>query len=481
LLSIINHNNNVAKLMQCDPVKWKSISFFYCCIIVILFIKLGLLIGAYAYIERNNIALSEVYNKLRIVDSSGYIKEVEDLKILLALNRTEKLEFLRSHDDGKRQEYKAYSVIIAQIDNVIKIGPIVTAVLINCLSVALISILARLICSRFDRSSKYGNLIGILISIWPPVLVMTFAVMRDVLTYLSVFVILYSTVKIIVKATDRNRKVYDGIQLIVLTLLLLFGIYMFYSMRPYVKPILIIYFAVNVIVVWLLSNMDVKSIIVMTLLVVGISTFILNVPGISRTYSVGNSVSHKSQIYRNSKVKKVQRKKVKKANESTIHKLYGKFKDNIERAKRKLLNSRSGFSTSGGLSNNSEKELNFKSFSVGLINIFLFPYPWEDWPQNHADIRLQYIVKLYMFLWYLFLVGILWGAVESIVNLVDPIKLIIIIWAICLLIPMIMVVTNYGTLFRLRDFALLPLFLVWTPKPYILFFNYLKTYRIRSV
>jgi hypothetical protein len=95
-----------------------------------------------------------------------------------------------------------------------------------------------------------------------------------------------------------------------------------------------------------------------------------------------------------------------------------------------------------------------------LRDILLFPYPWQRWPASEHWTAMNLLVSAQGVLWYALLVGILpgiWLGLRRRPDVALPLAL----WGLGLGMLLAFVVLNRGTLFRLRDMALLPLILFW--------------------
>ncbi len=95
-----------------------------------------------------------------------------------------------------------------------------------------------------------------------------------------------------------------------------------------------------------------------------------------------------------------------------------------------------------------------------LRDSLLFPYPWQRWPASEHWTAMNVLVSAQGLLWYALLLGILPGMVIHLRRRPDT-ALPLALWGLGLGIVMAFVVLNRGTLFRLRDMALMPLVLFW--------------------
>ncbi|MBI5522011.1 MAG: hypothetical protein HY910_05225 [Desulfarculus sp.] len=95
-----------------------------------------------------------------------------------------------------------------------------------------------------------------------------------------------------------------------------------------------------------------------------------------------------------------------------------------------------------------------------LRDSLLFPYPWQRWPANERWTAFNLAVSAQGVLWYALLLGILPGVAAQARRRPD-IALPLALWGLGLGLLLAFVVLNRGTLFRLRDMAMMPLVLFW--------------------
>lgn len=98
-------------------------------------------------------------------------------------------------------------------------------------------------------------------------------------------------------------------------------------------------------------------------------------------------------------------------------------------------------------------------------DLFLFPYPWQRWPATTSWTSINLALSAQGVLWYLLLLGVLPGAWQALRRRPDQ-ALPLLLWGLGLGLLLAFVVLNRGTLFRLRDLALMPLVLFWQPWPW---------------
>jgi hypothetical protein len=107
-----------------------------------------------------------------------------------------------------------------------------------------------------------------------------------------------------------------------------------------------------------------------------------------------------------------------------------------------------------------------KQAARGGRDIILFPYPWQRWPYAPQWGLLQAGVSGVSLFWYALLPGVAAGILAGLKR--EPIgALCVLLWSLGLGMALGLVVLNLGTLFRLRDMAVLPLLLLWDPAPYL--------------
>lgn len=95
-----------------------------------------------------------------------------------------------------------------------------------------------------------------------------------------------------------------------------------------------------------------------------------------------------------------------------------------------------------------------------LRDSLLFPYPWQRWPASERWTAFNLAVSAQGLLWYALLLGILPGVAAQARRRPD-LALPLALWGLGLGLLLAFVVLNRGTLFRLRDMALMPLVLFW--------------------
>lgn len=100
----------------------------------------------------------------------------------------------------------------------------------------------------------------------------------------------------------------------------------------------------------------------------------------------------------------------------------------------------------------------------GLRNLLLYPLPWQRWPSN-GNLATRAAVAGNTLAWYLLLPGLAWGLADALRRR-DAAAGPVAFWVIAAGLALAVIVVNLGTLYRLRDIALLPLLLVFSPAPY---------------
>jgi hypothetical protein len=110
---------------------------------------------------------------------------------------------------------------------------------------------------------------------------------------------------------------------------------------------------------------------------------------------------------------------------------------------------------------------------AGLRDLFLFPYPWEPWPEGKDWGPVQMAVAAQSLLWYLIIPGLAAGVIIGMRRRPAAI-LTLILW--CLFFGLALAVTtlNRGSLFRLREMVIMPLLLLWHPWPYLKLWGLVK-------
>jgi len=102
----------------------------------------------------------------------------------------------------------------------------------------------------------------------------------------------------------------------------------------------------------------------------------------------------------------------------------------------------------------------------GFRDLFLFPYPWEPWPEGRGWGPVQLAVAAQSLFWYLILPGLAAGIIIGL-HRRPAATITLCLWGLTLGIMLAITTLNRGTLFRLREMALMPLLLLWHPWPYL--------------
>jgi hypothetical protein len=110
---------------------------------------------------------------------------------------------------------------------------------------------------------------------------------------------------------------------------------------------------------------------------------------------------------------------------------------------------------------------------AGLRDLFLFPYPWEPWPEGKGWGPVQMAVAAQSLLWYLIMPGLAAGVIIGL-RFRPAVTITLLLWCFVLGLALAITTLNRGTLFRLREIALLPLLLVWHPWPYLKLWGLVK-------
>lgn len=100
-----------------------------------------------------------------------------------------------------------------------------------------------------------------------------------------------------------------------------------------------------------------------------------------------------------------------------------------------------------------------------FLDLFFFPYPWQRWPARSSWGPVNLAVSAWGVLLYLLLPGVFAGMYRGFRR--QPVVAVgVLFWALALGMAMGVVVVNRGTLFRVRDLALLPLCVLFEPAFY---------------
>jgi hypothetical protein len=101
---------------------------------------------------------------------------------------------------------------------------------------------------------------------------------------------------------------------------------------------------------------------------------------------------------------------------------------------------------------------------TSLLDLWLYPLPWQLF-SNSSSLPVSLFLLAQELLWLGLLPGILFGLMNFNAGALHRVNLNLWIW--CLGILLAVVVVNLGTLFRLRDMALLPAIMFWSAAPYV--------------
>ncbi|KMY68333.1 hypothetical protein AAU61_01155 [Desulfocarbo indianensis] len=111
------------------------------------------------------------------------------------------------------------------------------------------------------------------------------------------------------------------------------------------------------------------------------------------------------------------------------------------------------------------QRLLFVQAPEAFIDLFFFPYPWQRWPARSSWGPVNLTVSAWGILIYFLLPGLFAGMYTAFRR--QPVVAVgILFWALALGMAMGLVVVNRGTLFRVRDLALLPLCVLFEPGLY---------------
>ncbi|MCB2189290.1 MAG: ankyrin repeat domain-containing protein [Deltaproteobacteria bacterium] len=100
----------------------------------------------------------------------------------------------------------------------------------------------------------------------------------------------------------------------------------------------------------------------------------------------------------------------------------------------------------------------------GLANLLVHPLPWERMPPSGGILWLG--MAGFAALWLLVLPGMAWGAGAALRQRPSA-AVLVLAWGLGLGLAATLMVVNFGTIFRQRDLAILPLLLLWSPAPYV--------------
>ncbi|RJX31646.1 MAG: hypothetical protein C4525_11675 [Desulfarculus sp.] len=103
---------------------------------------------------------------------------------------------------------------------------------------------------------------------------------------------------------------------------------------------------------------------------------------------------------------------------------------------------------------------------ASLRNLFLFPDPWQRWPSSAGNDLLRLAITAQALLWYALLAAAVLGLVAALRRRLRPACLLL-FWVLGIGLLLAVVVTNLGTLYRLRDLVMLPLLTVVSLRPFV--------------
>lgn len=104
-------------------------------------------------------------------------------------------------------------------------------------------------------------------------------------------------------------------------------------------------------------------------------------------------------------------------------------------------------------------------FGASLRNLLLYPLPWERWPSGGGQAIIGLAVTSQSLFWYALLPGLAWGLVEALrkrSTACPP----VVLWVAVVGTMLALMIVNLGTLYRIRDLALLPSLLFLSGTPY---------------
>mgnify|MGYP000315487092 CR=1 FL=1 len=108
-----------------------------------------------------------------------------------------------------------------------------------------------------------------------------------------------------------------------------------------------------------------------------------------------------------------------------------------------------------------------------LAHLWLYPLPWQIWSNSLSQpVRLFLLAQ--ELLWLGLLPGILLGLMYFRGGALHRVNLNLWVW--CLGVLLALVVVNLGTLYRLRDMALLPAIIFFSPTPYMKFTKHIQRF-----
>ena len=344
-------------------------------------------------------------------------------------------------------------------------------IVINSLCFFAMGLLSYHLLRQLGRGSQSALIIAAAISFWPPSLAYSSTLLKDSLCLLSLFGLAAGIFCTLQLKRDSCR------QILLWGLLLVLGVVCFGLLRPRISPLVIAYLAACLLIfaLWALKTRAGHRLLrgaVLTLsLILGVLVFTqqaaTNEPVIKQLQEAARSAPQTTQ----EPVRTGQEAAPAKPGfaASALSRMVS-YWDRIEGIIWSKRRSYSGH----GLSVSDHAHIppiglkaKLAILAYGLKDALLAPYPWQTWPYHpHPQIiYIQFMVKLWMLIWYLMLPGMLYGLYRALRGLrLSAVS--IAVWVLLSLGMISLIQVNVGILFRHRDLIFLPCMLLFSFKPY---------------
>lgn len=364
---------------------------------------------------------------------------------------------------GLPDKFLGYPLTLAGVYYLLGSHPL-WGVLLNCLAFLGIGLLAHRLALLLGQSANQAKWIALLVALWPPSLAYSSVLLKDSLCLLAVFILL-TTLGAFLRAAEDSR----GPQRLLVGGGLLAGSYMLIVIRPEFGAIAILVSTGTAIWALLWSKAHgwrwAWPPMIACLLV-------------SAGVFLGTQISPIKLLPENSRIRSVPHSYLTLPTANLPKYLFASLnsKEAVSKKVREILESiwqrRWEYATSGGVSLLPGAHLipdSPRSLAVILLNsvrnLLLYPYPWQRWPSRSKDLGLRIVITGQSLFWYFLLPGLAWGLIK-IRWRSAPGGAATALWALVVGLALGVMVVNFGTLYRIRDLALLPLLLFLSKEPY---------------
>jgi hypothetical protein len=364
----------------------------------------------------------------------------------------------------QKENVHGYSVILAVIYSFAGENPF-AGIILNCLAFFVASLLARRMALSLGANENASLLSALLVALWPPSFLYSSILLKDSLFIFAVLAFLTPLMEVASQVGKKDSQPNIGGYLFKLVVFSL-GILLMMNLRGYYDQLLMVVglFAIGLGLLLTLYRLDMRSLpacLVMGLMVVALTgnmpEDILGKPATHITREERAVAAKPAKPAKPEKVRagKKRASKKKKQVQNTARLMLQSQLDDIYNMRRR-------FTKAGGVS------LDERAYEIpgnglpsvgllmhGLRNLFLFPYPWQQWPLGYEARNLAFFGALQSVYWYLLLPGLIVGLFVALRRAFAP-ALILLLWVGLVGILFSLVETNLGTLYRHRDMVLLP-------------------------